>query len=408
MEPISRDQLQSVVAEARERFAVPGMVVGVWADGAEVVVADGVRELGHDRRVAPETVFRIASITKPFVATLAMTLADAGLLALDEPPPGTRAQATVRQLLGNVGGLASDWDDRPDFGDGDGALERLAERPPPLLPIEPGMIFSYANSGFWLVGAACAAVARTTFEQAMQERVLAPLALASTAFEASEIATGHELGEPLDDRYPRARRPSGGLWSTVGDLLRFARHHLGAAGPLSTASRTEMRRPLSSGPGFDYGLGWFLTSRGGRRVVEHAGSAFGYQSHLLLVPDGGVSVAALTNSSRGSHAIEEVRTALGLSRDLPETCSLAGGFERFSGTYRGFGFEVEVRPDPGGLVVDYTETSSTGRVTAYPPARARPIGEREFELVEGDDRGDGFDFPRDGLVRFTAIGIRDE
>jgi CubicO group peptidase (beta-lactamase class C family) len=242
----------------------------------------------------------------------------------------------------------------------------------------------------------------------MRERVLDPLALAATAFDVSDGATGHEVAEPVEDRLPRARRPSGGLWSTVGDLLRFARHHLGTPGPLGAASRAEMQRPLSSGPGFDYGLGWFLTSQSGNRVVEHAGSAFGFQSHLLLVPDDGVAVASLTNSSRGSHAIDEVRTALGLARDVPATYSVEGGFERFTGTYRGFGFEVEVHAERDGLTVAYTQTSSTGVVTAYPPAHARPIGEREFELVDGEDRGDGFDFPRDGLIRFTAIAVRDE
>jgi CubicO group peptidase (beta-lactamase class C family) len=392
------------------------MVAGILADGRVTIAADGVHELGGDRPVADDTIFRVASITKPFVATLAMTLVQEGLLALDERPPRSRADATLRQLLGNVGGLASEWDDRPDFGDGDDALARLAEREPPLLPVRPGELFSYANSGFWLAGAACAAATGATFEDAMRVRVTEPLGLESTAFDAADRATGHEPVDPdsdehrpVEDSYPRSRRPSGGLWSTVADLLRFARHHLGGPGPLTEESRAEMQRPASTGPGFDYGLGWFLTRCSGRLGVEHSGSAFGYQSQLVLVPDDGVALAALTNSSRGALAIDDLRVALGLARDAPETVTLDDErLGRFAGRYRGFGFELEVRPDRGGVSVVYTQLSPLGGVSRYAAAHARAIGEREFEVVEGANRGDRFDFPRDGLVRFGAIGSRVE
>jgi CubicO group peptidase (beta-lactamase class C family) len=401
MEPISRDQLHEAVAETRARVDVPAMAVGVLANDAVTAVADGA---------TPETVFRIASITKPFVATLAMTLVQDGLLALDEPPPGTQARATVRQLLGNVGGLKSEWNDRPDFGEGDDALARLAALEPPRLPFGPGELFSYANSGFWLVGAACAAVAGTTFEEAMQARVLEPLALEATTFEAAVRATGHVSGEPVADVYPRARRASGGLWSTVGDLLRLARHHLGGPGPLTDESRAEMQRPLSSGPGFGYGLGWFLGSRGGSRSVEHPGSAFGFQSRLVLLPDEGWALAALANSDRGAVAIEDVLRSLGRGVEEPQTIDLGDEqLEAFAGRYRAFGLDVEIAADDGALRVAETQTSPlTGEVRHLPAVRALPVSEREFVIVEGDDRGDRFDFPRDGLLRLSAIAVRVE
>ena len=97
MEWVSPEKLAEVAAEARERWNVPGLAVGVLRDGEIVTAADGQQELGRPERVTPETVFRIASITKPFTATLAMTLVQEGLLALDEPPPGTHVEATVRQ-----------------------------------------------------------------------------------------------------------------------------------------------------------------------------------------------------------------------------------------------------------------------------------------------------------------------
>jgi CubicO group peptidase (beta-lactamase class C family) len=415
MEPVSADQLAALVREARTRWHVPAMVAAVWTPGSEAVAADGVYELGGGRHVTPATQFRVASITKPFVATLALSLVQDGLLDLDEPPPRTRARATVRQLLGNVGGLKSEWDDRPDVGEGDEALLRLAQLEPPVLPFAPGELFSYANAGFWLVGAACAAVTGATFEEAMRRRVLEPLGLAATAFEAAEPATGHEQVEPngdehrsVVDAYPRSRRPSGGLWSNAGDLISFARHHLGGPGPLTDESRAEMQRPLAQGPGFEYGLGWFLSRRGGGRSVEHPGSAFGFQSLLVLVPDERFAFAALTSSSRGSLAIDDVLRELGLAAQEPEPVLLtAEELAPFAGRYRAFAFEVEIAAADGGLIVTETTTNAlTGAVSRAPGARARPVGEREFEIVEGDARGDRFDFPRDDLVRFAAVALR--
>src|SRR5439155_22640582 len=99
VELVSAQRLAKAIAEARESWSVPGLAVGVLEAGAVISSADGMLELGRPEPVSPDTVFRIASITKPFTATLAMTLVQDGLLALDEPPPGTPVEATVRQLL---------------------------------------------------------------------------------------------------------------------------------------------------------------------------------------------------------------------------------------------------------------------------------------------------------------------
>src|SRR5438477_543350 len=93
MERVSAQQLAEWAAEARERWSVPGLAVGLLQDREIVSVGDGVLELGRPDRVSRDTIFRIASITKPFTATLAMTLAQEGLLALDKPPPKSATRA---------------------------------------------------------------------------------------------------------------------------------------------------------------------------------------------------------------------------------------------------------------------------------------------------------------------------
>jgi CubicO group peptidase (beta-lactamase class C family) len=416
MERVSGQELGVYVREARRRWSVPGLVVGLLRVGEVVAAADGVRDLGLAETVERETVFRIASITKPFVATLALTLVQEGLLSLDEPPPGTQVDATVRQLLSHQGGLAHEWPEPLDsFGDWEDGLVRIAARKPEHLPVGPGELYSYCNVGFWLVGAAIARVSSTTFEEAMRTRLLEPLGLRSTGFEAQSPARGHDQVEPGSDEheavvddYPRVRRPSGGLWSSVDDLLRFASHHLGGPGPLSPESIAELQRPQIETGTDAYGLGWSLQTSQGRPVVEHKGSAAGYQSLLRLVPEEGLAFAGLTNSSRGLAALLDVLEPLGLAREgAPEHRLSAERLASLAGRYRAQGLELELVPEDGRLRLELTELDpfrSEPRV--YPSLHARPIGEREFEIVDGDLRGKRFDFPRDGFVRLDVLAER--
>jgi CubicO group peptidase (beta-lactamase class C family) len=417
MEGISAQELRAWASEARERWAVPGIAVGVVRHADTVTAADGVIELGHRDPVLTETLFRIASITKPFVATLALTLVQEGLLALDEPPPGTRVRATVRQLLSHHGGLAHEWPTPLEEDDDDDALIRLAEGEPELLPVGPGELFSYANTGFWLVGAASARASGTSFEEAMRTRVLEPLGLRATAFTATGAARGHNQIEPgadehrpVEDRYPRVRRPSGGVWSSVDELLRFGAHHLVGPGPLTPDSIAEMQRPHAPLAGGASGLGWLLSGTRGRPTVEHTGSAAGYQSLLVLVPDDQLAFVGLTNSSRGGAAIRDVLAHLDLAPvAVPDAPLAPDRLAAFAGRYAGQGIELEFVPEDGHLRVELAEFDPfRGETQQYPSVRARPVGEREFEIVDGEWRGERFDFPRDGFVCMGTLAARIE
>jgi CubicO group peptidase (beta-lactamase class C family) len=313
----------------------------------------------------------------------------------------------VRQLLSHQGGLACEWPGSlEEFGDDDEALLRVAAGEPRLLPFGPGELFSYSNVGFWLVGAAIAQSCGATFEEAMHTQVLDPLALGSTGFEAEspvpgyvQVAPGADEHRRFDGGYPRVRRPSGGLLSSVGDLLRFAE---------SQFERRDLQRPLVSGPGFEHGLGWFLRKRAGRRSVEHPGSAAGYQSLLLLIPEERVAFVALTNSSRGLAAITDLLDRLGLATDTPEEAPLTSEqLGKFVGRYEAPGVRLELSPDANGLRLDYSEKDPFRREwDAYPPIRLRAVGEREFELVDGEWRGQWLGFPRDGVVSFGIVAQR--
>lgn len=396
---------------------MPGIAVGVLSRGEATFAADGVLELGTDAPVRPETRFRVASITKPFVATLALTLVQDRLLSLDEPPPGANTSASVRQLLSHQAGLAIEWPRDLDRDDDDEALLRLAAREPERLPIEPGELFSYCNTGYWFVAAGVACASGTTFEDAMQARVLAPLGLGSTSFEAVNAARGHEQlapgsdeHRPVVDTYPRVRRASGGLWSNVADLLRFGEHHVGGPGPLTPESVAALKAPQIPLPGGSYGIGWFLREGRGVRTAEHMGSAAGFQSLLIVAPEQRTVFAALTNSSRGSAAIRDVVDSLGLGVvSPPEVALTAEELDRFTGRYAGQGIRLDVARADGGLRVQAGELNPfTNEVLEFPRLDARAVGKQEFEITTGEWAGDRFDFPRDGFARMTVLAQRVE
>jgi len=391
--------------EERELHGVPGIAAALAREGRVETAADGVADLASGRAVTVATPFRIASITKPFTAALALLSG----LPLDEPPAGSRTRASVRQLLSHTGGLASEWP-RPvgAYGEDDDALARLAADTPEELPLEPGELYSYSNAGFWLVGAAVAARERATYEAALARRVLEPLGLRATGFdEPPGAARGHvplaagatEHRPAAVEPYPRARRPSGGLWSCVDDLVRFGRAQL------DERRFAALHEPQAGTSELGYGLGWMLRESGGRRLVEHWGSVAGYQSLLALVREEGLVLAVLTNGARGGDAIVGLLERLALGFEVPDTHELPEAeLAPFAGRYAIQNLELDVVPERGGLRVAAVEVDPVaGERIELPVQLGRALGPGRFAVVEGTALGDRFDFPRPGLVRVGGV-----
>ena len=393
------DALDRAAPPALERLGVPGMAVGVQAAGARTIVVHGSAEPGGGRPVQESTQFRVASITKPIVATLALRLVEEGLLSLDAPLADLRLPwegITLRHLLSHQSGLAGDWP-RPlaGYGDGTDAFGLLAGDEAAAGPVGPGELFAYGNPGYWLTGALVERATGMPFEDALRRFVLEPLGMRRTGFVAEPpFATSAAEPQP----YPRARRPSGGLFSTAGDLLAFAEHLLGGPGPLGEAARRELRTvQVEINPDVAMGLGLGIATARGRPTLEHGGSVPGFRSQLVLVPDDGTAIVLLTNSDRGSAAIQEVLEAVGLGLRLPPEVAVADGdLAALEGTYReALGLEVAVSPRDGGL--DLTEGEE-------PTVHLRPAGEGRFVAREGDERGASAEFLRGGrLLRWSWL-----
>jgi CubicO group peptidase (beta-lactamase class C family) len=267
---IPQGELAEIVREARSRTGVPAVAAGLFVDGSVELAADGPVDV--------ETPFRVASISKWFTASLVSACG-----VLDDE---------TRRWLSHTAGLRTD----------------VAE---PLPDLCQGL-WSYANSGYWAAGDACTAAAGMPFADAMRSSILEPLRLGATSFEEPPGAaeghlqdgvTGHRPAGSPD--YPVSRYPSGGLWSTVGDLLRFAEHQFDDPYGLQV--------PQVDALGAEYCLGcWRRELEGGRIAFDHEGSVAGYQSLLLIVPRERLALTVLTNSWRGSGLVKRVLQGLGL------------------------------------------------------------------------------------------------
>jgi CubicO group peptidase (beta-lactamase class C family) len=370
---------QRVCEDAAERWEVPALAVATWVDGRRATCA-----VGCDTA----TRFRIASVTKPLTALLAVELLD-----LEASTGVWPADVRVRHLLSHLSGFDCELPERDlsRFGSGDDALAAaVAELGAVRRFVGVDDLWSYANTGYWLAGLLAARRAGATYEDALGDRVLGPLGLGATSFDEPDLAgTGPEADA---GPYPRARRPSGGLVSNVDDLLYAGR------GLLERPSFATMAVVRGRPNGGVYGLGLFGQRVAGVEVWGHPGSYGGFQSSFLLVPDRGAVFAGLTNAFNGANALYEIEDAffaqvVGAARPATPFVELpAGAVEPFAGTYANSDESFEVRAAPGGIVV---------RVEGE-EIHLRPVGPRLFQVPDGPYVRERIAFPRDGLARLGS------
>ena len=344
---MSQLMLNSFVETASQKFNIPGVAVGVWADGKEVYACHGVTSVENPLPIDQDTLFIVASVTKTFTATALMRLVAEGKVELDAPVhryvPEFRLKdqqaadmITVLHLLNHTSGL--DLRVNVDAGEGDDALVRTVAKMAEMeLIASPGTRPSYSQAGYDLLGRLIEKVTGHTFEQAMAQLIFEPLGLSHSFFERDNImihrfVVGHNPGSDgtlsiaRPWRYSRGENPGGGIATSVADLLRWARFHLGD-GRAASGNRVlpnhvlqQMKEPTAklqaSNLGDAVGLGWFLRDVNGVRAVGHGGSANGQFAELLLVPERNFAVVSLTNASPGGIPFNQAVVSFALERYL--------------------------------------------------------------------------------------------
>ncbi|MFH9420243.1 serine hydrolase domain-containing protein [Streptomyces sp. NPDC017529] len=266
----------------------------------------------------PGVQYRIGSITKTFVAVLVLRLRDEGLLTLDDPlgkhlAGSVAPDVTIAQLLSHSSGLAAEargpwWERtsgelRPEAGD-------LFDENPRRLPV--GRRFHYSNPGYALLGALVERLRDgEPWGEVLRREVLEPLGMRRTTLRPeAPHADGWAVHPWADVLLPEPAQdtglmsPAGQLWSTVGDLGRWAAFLThGDDRVLSASSLAEMRTPAvpPQGPEWDagFGLGLQLMRRNRRLLVGHSGSMPGFLAALWIDVEQDVAGIALTNCTSG-------------------------------------------------------------------------------------------------------------
>ena len=440
--------LNEVVDEAMRRLHVPGVAVGILrSDGVEETTGFGVTSIENPLPVDADTLFQIGSISKTFTATAVMRLVEAGRLDLESPvrrylpelrllDSAATETVTLRHLLTHTAGFIGD--DFTDTGQGDDAVARYVGHMSELPQVTPpGELFSYCNAGFVLAGRVIEVATGQTYEQAIHRLVLEPLEMQHTTFEPQLVmlrrfVVGHI--SPFDEDHgevriarpwalARAANPAGGLSSSIRDLLRYARFHLGQrpGGVLSGQSRELMQSPLARAGNFadSVGVAWMLRSVAGARLVEHSGGTYGQQTTLKLVPERNFGLAILTNASRGAELHGQLANRilgeyLGLDDRPPETVSVSPDrLAEYAGHYEQALSSIDVAARGGGLVLQVNPRGGFPLKDSPPGPTPPPVpfgfwSEDRIVGLEPPLKGARAEFIRGpgGRIRFLRSGGR--
>ena len=372
-------KLQSAMPEIDRIFRayatdrkIPGMIWGVVIDGQVAHLgSSGVRDRVSQAPIAPDTAFRIASMTKSFTALAVLKLRDEGRLSLEDPvsrwipafarmerPTRDTPPLTIRQLLSHSAGFPEDnpWGDQQLSATDAMMDDWLAKGIPFSTP--PGTRYEYSNYTFGLLGRVVTAAAGVPYEQYVHAEILSKLHMDGSTFQFADVpAARRAIGYRLKPDGSYAEEPPlphgvfgsmGGLLTTANDLGKYVAFHLSAwpprdddeAGPVRRSSVREMAHLWTpsnltarlvgselSASETGYGFGLRVTSDCRfEQIVAHGGGLPGFGSYMAWLPDYGVGIFAMATLTYAgpSQPISQAWDALlktgGLrKRELPPT-----------------------------------------------------------------------------------------
>jgi CubicO group peptidase (beta-lactamase class C family) len=307
-----RDTIRAVMA----RSDVPSVSVAV-ARGDSILWEESFGWADRERmvRATPNTMYSLASISKPMTATALMTLVERGKVDLDRPAndylgtgkltglAGDARGATVRRVMSHTAGLPLHYQfyyaNQPyPVVSNDETIARYG-----ILVTPPGAVYEYSNLGYGIIDHIIARVSGTDYADFMRANVFVPLGLTHTS-----VGIGPGLEGYAAQRYDSKQRPipfydfdhrgASAIYSSAHDLVRFGMYHLGAHLPeqrriLKDETIASMQRAVAPA---SYGLGWILLEQDGLRVVSHTGGMPGVQTALTLYPAERVAIVVLMNA----------------------------------------------------------------------------------------------------------------
>ncbi len=298
----------------------PGCAVGVSRGGVTLLERGyGMADIAGERPITPATILESGSVAKQFTATAVMLLVADGKLKLDDDArtylPELKSYGrpiTVRHLLTHTSGLREwsnlvawqGWPRGTRLHTQSDVYKIITDQS--ALNYAVGDHYSYTNSGFLLTRTLIERVSGMGFETFTAQRIFKPLGLTHTSWRGdfTRVVPGLAQAYRRNGNEWRLDMPfdniigAGGLWTTVGDWLRWNEHLTNKT--LGTAVVDSMTRQmrLTNGLEIAYALGLTVSKYRGTRQIAHSGSTAGYSTYLARFPElGNLSVAVLCNAA---------------------------------------------------------------------------------------------------------------
>lgn len=301
-------------------FNGPGCAVGIAQGGTTRLERGyGMADLAGHRAITPQTILESGSVAKQFTATAMLLLVQDGRLSLDDDArkylpelPDYGRTITIRHLLTHTTGLREwsnlvalqGWARGTRVHTNPDVVRLIAAQRALNYPV--GDHYSYTNSGFLLAHAIIERVSGQSFAQFTQARIFAPLGMTHSAWRDDFT----RLVPDLAQAYRRVNGEwhiempgdnvvgAGGMWTTVGDWLRWNDALTRKALPGGIADSLVHRVHLTSGLEIAYALGLTVSTYRGAAQVSHSGSTAGYSTYLARYPSlGDLSIAVMCNAA---------------------------------------------------------------------------------------------------------------
>ncbi|MEU9891266.1 serine hydrolase domain-containing protein [Sphaerisporangium sp. NPDC051011] len=313
-----REYLQDLAA--KKEFT--GSVLAVRR--GEVLVRFAAGEADEEKHIPnqPDTVFRIASVTKQFTSMIVLKLRDRGLLGLDDPVcqylvptyiktcPKAWGPITIRETLIHTSGIPN-IQEFPDYyaklsepTTTRALIQRFVHKP---LNFKPGTCWQYSNSGYILAGAIIQKVTHKPYGTVLQEMIAGPLDLQHTGYSRGNPPDGYAkgyftVGTPAPPISGSQAFSATGIYSNVDDIARWDRAfgaHLVAPPATVKQAFTPQAACPSNGclnlPSTAYAFGWLVDRLDGHRLRYHPGLLQGYAASNMYLPNDDIAVVVLSN-----------------------------------------------------------------------------------------------------------------
>ena len=332
-----------------------GLAVAVVKDGRVAMLKTyGVRAEGSPEKVTPDTVFRLASLSKGFAGTLAAMEEKEGKLDFHDKvisvvpnfrlrKPADTSAVTLETILTHSVGLPPyAFDNLLEAGQA--PLDILSKYATVRPTCAPGECFTYQNITFNIIAAAIERVAGKTYEQELHARLLDPLGMTETTLGLAGLKSSGNWARPhkragagwvpTDVKQAYYNVPAaGGVNSSISDMTKWLIAQMGERPdvinhdvlgeahkkriqtPSESSRQRALRTPVT---GTWYGLGWRTYTYAGHELITHSGGVEGYLTQIAWLPKERAGIVVLANS-RGSRGGKIVPAWLDYELGLPKT-----------------------------------------------------------------------------------------